>query len=85
MNNEEAQPIWWFRGNGELAITDFECLDSDTVLINEKELKIKRIIAANSRSYHQCFVYLEACAVESVGIYNYDEQQQEQIDQIGYS
>ena len=85
MNDKEAQPIWWFRGNGELAITDFEYLDNDTVLINEKELKIKRVIAANSRSYHQCFVYLEACALEPVGIYNRDEQQQEQIDRMGYS
>ena len=86
MNDQEAQPIWWFRGASELAITDFECLDDDTVLINEKELKIKRVIAANSRSYHQCFVYLEAHALEPVGIYNHDEQQQQkQIDKMGYA
>lgn len=86
MNDQEVQPIWWFRGSGELAVTAFECLDDDTVLINEKELKIKRVIAANSRSYHQCFVYLEARALEPVGIYNHNEQQQQkQIDKMGYS
>ena len=86
MNDQEAQPVWWFRGDGELAITAFERLDNDTVLINEKELKIKRVIAANSRSYHQCFVYLEARALEPVGIYNHDEQKNKrQIDTMGYS
>jgi hypothetical protein len=82
-NNDH--PVWWFRGNRNLQIESFEHLEDDIVLIDDQELKIKDVVAVNSRSYYQCFVYIETYPMKPSGLYNWEENEiQDQIRRYGY-
>lgn len=61
-------PITWIR-DGQNAIEQFKVIDGDTVLIETKELKIKRICACPMQNYRQIFVYVEAHGMPSTGLY----------------
>jgi CHAT domain len=78
-------PIWWFRGYQNSPINSFEHLESDIVLINQEELKIKSVIAVNARDYYQCFVYIETFPMEPSGLYNREKYEfQSWIEKYGY-
>lgn len=78
-------PVWWWRfGNNH--IESFEVLSKDTILLDCYELKIDKIAAVNAGSYYQCFIYLQAKAMEPIGLYEHDKESIESaVDQIGYS
>ncbi len=64
----DGTPIWWWRG-GNLQIERFERLDSGEFLMNYEELRIARIAAVPSASYHRNFVYIDVSAMPSTGLY----------------
>lgn len=66
--NAWIAPISWIR-DGQMPIEQFEKIDDETVLIETKELKIKRIFACPMQNYKSQFVYLEAHAMPSTGLY----------------
>ncbi|BDA66249.1 hypothetical protein CAL7716_004150 [Calothrix sp. PCC 7716] len=65
-------PIWWWRGFQNMHIDYFESLDDDTFLLGKTdEIRINRIAAFNSGIDYQCFVYVEAKAMQATGLYSY--------------
>ncbi len=79
-------PIWWWRGTGNMYINRFKVISQDTVLIDIKELKIKRICAVNSGNYYQSYIYVEAAPMEPTGLYpSSKEHTEESINYFGYS
>ena len=82
----ESDPIWWFRGTSALFINKFKRLNSNVVLMNIDQLKIKRIAAFHGRTYYQDFVYVEVEGEKQTGLYKLSpESIQKQIDYFGYS
>lgn len=81
----ETTPIWWWR-DGNLQISKFKKLTRNTVLLNTKELKVRRIAAVPSSSYYRCFVYLEAEPMKPCGAYEWTEAQKLQcVRDFGYA
>lgn len=77
-------PIWWWRGGNE-HINRFTCLAGRLFLMNETELRIRRIAAVRRGSYYQSFVYVETEATEPTGLYNAsDKSISESIAHFGY-
>lgn len=66
-------PIWWWRGLGNLQIESFEHVSGRDILINVDEWRVRKAAAHNSASYYQCFVYLEFDPMEPTGLYDYEE------------
>lgn len=64
----ETTPIWWWR-NGNLQIYRFKDLGNGDYLMNDEELRIKKIAAVYGGQYFRSFVYIEACAMEPTGLY----------------
>lgn len=78
-------PIWWWR-DGELNISDFRVLRWKTVLIDGQELRVRRLVAVNARSYYQCFVYLESVAMRRSGLYKSSVKAiKESVSNFGYA
>lgn len=81
----DGVPIWWWRGERNLQIEHFERLDSDVVLIDCEEHKIRRIAAIPGKSYKWHFVYVETSAMEPTGLYNLGPEVIDEIlDRRGY-
>ncbi|MES9855475.1 MAG: hypothetical protein ABW166_02580 [Sedimenticola sp.] len=77
-------PIWWFRG-GNMGIDNFRVIDQQMVLLDYKELKIKRLAAVPSSSYYRQFVYIEAEPMAPTGLYpSSDEKHESAIETFGY-
>lgn len=77
-------PIGWQR-DGNMTIDDFRVIDKNTVIIDSKELKVKRIYAGFMSNYKQLFVYLEVDEMPAIGIYEHSpEQMQESKEYFGY-
>ena len=78
-------PIWWWRG-GNLPIPFFKTLSKGVVLLDTKELKIKRIAAVPSSSYYRSIVYLESEPMKPCGAYKWNEKKIEQwVHDHGYA
>lgn len=81
----ESNPFWWFRNTSSMFIENFKSLRGNKVIMNNSELKIKRIAAFHSNSYYSDFVYVETVGEKQIGIY---DQPIESINnckkQIGY-
>lgn len=78
-------PIGWQR-DGNMTIDDFKVIDDNTVIIDCKELKVKRICAVYMSNYKQMFVYLEADKMPAIGVYEHTEKSiNEAIDYYGYA
>jgi hypothetical protein len=52
-----------------MGVETFEVLNKTTVLLDFQELTIDRIVAINSGTYYQQFVYLQTKAGEATGLY----------------
>lgn len=82
----EVDPIWWFRAGSALCIEKFERIASKKVLMNIKQLRIKRIAAYQGDSYYKDFVYVEVEGENQTGLYNFSKEDiQRHIDSFGYS
>jgi hypothetical protein len=68
----KTTPIWWWR-DGNYQISKFKKLSRNTVLLDTKELKVRRLIAVPYSSYYRCFVYLEAAPMKPCGAYKWTE------------
>lgn len=78
-------PIWWWR-DGNLQIPSFRILSKNTVLLDTKELQIKRIAAVPSSDYYRAFVYIEAAPMKPCGLYEWDEEKiQKWVSDHGYA
>lgn len=73
-----TDPIWWLRGSIHNEISSFERLDRERFLMDEKQLKVKKIVVYSSFSYYKKFVYVETSPEKATGLYG--EITQEQID-----
>ena len=71
-------PVGWQRG-GNMTFNDFSIIDKSTVLIDSKELKVKRIYAGFMPNYKQLFVYLEAEEMPVIGLYEKTNEDFEEI------
>ncbi len=79
------EPIGWQR-NGNMPFSDFKLLSKDTLLIDSKELKVRRIYAGYMANYKQLFVYLEADAMPPVGVYEHTQSSIEDSKNVfGYA
>lgn len=77
--------IWWW-GHGDLHISSFEAMDSDSFLMNIEEYSIRKIVAVNPGVYYQKFVYVETNPLPPTGIYEYsinDFESSEVIKEYG--
>jgi len=75
-------PIWWW-GHGDLHISKFEVQSNGIALMNYSELKIKKILAVNSGSYYQAFVYVETEAMDPTGLYEVSDDP-DALQYMGY-
>jgi len=84
--NGLSAPIWWWR-NGNLGISKFKILSKNEVLINVKELKIKKIAAVYSQTYYRTFVYVETEPMNVIGIYKDHNEawKKNMIEYVGYA
>ena len=80
-----VDPIWWLRGSSNNEIVKFEKIDDRHILMNEKELEIKRVIAYASSTYYKKFVYVETNPEQATGLYDEvtEEQMQYWVNAIG--
>lgn len=69
------KPIWGIRGNDCWNIKKFSKISSTKFLINEKEIKVKRVIVYTSKDFFRSFVYVEAYPEESIGIFGETDQE----------
>ncbi len=84
-DNEAQTPIWWFR-DGNMGIDDFRVIDKQSVLLDHKELRIRRLAAIPARTHYRQFVYLEASPMSPTGLYpNSHEEEEKAIEAFGYS
>jgi hypothetical protein len=67
-DNGWVKPIGWLR-DGNMPFDDFEVIDRNTVIIDSKELKVKKICAVFMMDYKQLFVYLESEKMQATGVY----------------
>lgn len=65
---------WCWRGPSNLHIDRFEHIEGRHFLIDIDELNITRIAAVNLGSYYRKFVYIEAAADESTGLYTENQE-----------
>ena len=79
---QDGSPIWWWR-SGALHIHDFQRIDEEHALMDNQELKIKRIAAVYSGSYYQSFVYVEVEPMPPSGLYEIDVNSEAEYS--GYS
>ncbi|SFR51820.1 hypothetical protein [Maribacter stanieri] len=82
----ESDPVWWWRGGSAMYIDKFRKIGRKRVLMDIKQLKIKRIAAYHGESYYKDFVYVEVEGEKSTGLYNYTKEDIDRhIKNIGYS
>lgn len=68
LGNNYLDHIWWLRGLANFQILQFSLLDNDKVLINNTEIKLKRIVVNRSNSYYKDFVYIEIEPDDATGL-----------------
>lgn len=81
----EADPIWWFRGHSASQIFQFKKLKKNKALLNFDQLKIKRIGAYHGDSYFRDFVYVETYGEQQIGLYKRTKEDIKQsVDSFGF-
>lgn len=75
---EDQTPIWWTRGNTNLHISSAS-MSGDVLVMNDDEMRIRRVAAISPASYKYCFVLLDVAPLPPIGIY---EHTQSRIDEI---
>jgi predicted nucleotidyltransferase len=68
----DGTPIWWTRGSANMHISSATMV-GDTLVINDDELKIRRVAAVNPGAYKYMFVYLDVAPLPPTGIYKHTE------------
>jgi hypothetical protein len=82
--SESQTPIWWFR-DGNMGIDDFRVVDKVTVIIDFKELRIRRLAAIPSSLYYKQFIYLEVEPMPACGLYPFNQNSHdESLKYFGY-
>lgn len=69
-----TDPVWWWRGYGNMQITRFQDLGNGKCLMDYHGLDIAKIAAYRNHSYYREFVYVETKAEPSTGIYEYEPE-----------
>ncbi len=69
---EDGTPIWWTRGNSNLHVSS-AVMVGDTLVMNDDEMKIRRVAAVNAGAYKYNFVYLDVAPLPPTGIYEHTE------------
>ncbi|WP_424811045.1 hypothetical protein [Roseococcus sp. YIM B11640] len=69
---EDGTPIWWTRGNCNLHISSAS-MSGGILVMNDDEMRIRRIAAVNSASYKYSFVLLDIAPLPPTGIYKNTE------------
>ena len=69
---EDGTPIWWTRGNSNLHVSSAKMV-GDILVINDDEMKIRRVAAVNPGAYKYNFVYLDVAPLPPTGIYEHTE------------
>jgi hypothetical protein len=64
----DQRPVWWWRG-GNMHISSFRRTEGDLYLLDEMEIRFRRIAAVNLYSYKHQFVYVESEPLEPTGLY----------------
>lgn len=83
-NGGEVAPFWWLRFDNN-SIDDFKVLTPTSVLIDGKELNVKRICAVHLQNYKHLFVYLEAEPSTPTGLHQHTQDDfNEAIKLFGY-
>lgn len=81
-----TDPIWWFRGFGNLDIHKFKRLNDTRCLLNVQELEIDKIAVFQSNAYYLSFVYVETKADQPIGVNEInDEYLEGMIKTFGYA
>jgi hypothetical protein len=81
----ESDPIWWFRGGSAMFIKKFKKIGRKKVIMNSKQLKIKKIAVYHGDSYYKDFVYVEVEGEKQSGLYNLKPDDiKRQIESFGY-
>jgi len=82
-----SDPFWWFRGHQGEPIRTFKVLSKNKILLNNDELKIKRIaVNSDNARYYNEFIYIEAEAEEPSGATEINWQQvKKQIEFFGFA
>jgi predicted nucleotidyltransferase len=70
----DSEPVWWFRGHSNLAITTFKHVSDRLYMMDVCELCIRRIAAVQSGQYYRHFVYVEVEAMAPIGLYSLTER-----------
>jgi hypothetical protein len=77
--------IWWWRGRGNNAIEEYSVVSPIEILLDYFELPIKRIVAVNTGTYWQSFVYVESTPKPPIGLYERDPKSQaKEMELFGY-
>lgn len=80
-----VEPVYWLR-DGNCQFSDFRVINKSTVIIDCKELKIKKICAGYMQKYKQLFVYIESEQMPATGLYNQTPAKiQAAVDNFGYA
>lgn len=61
--------VWWRRGNQAFSVKNAEILDIDKIFLGTDRFKISRIAVFVSQSYYKHFIYVEADAEPTTGLY----------------
>jgi predicted nucleotidyltransferase len=67
---EDGTPIWWTRGGTNLHISSASIV-GDVLVINDDEMRIRRVAAVNAGAYKHNFVLLDVAPLPPIGIYEH--------------
>jgi len=71
----KIMPVWWWRGRANMYVHDFECLESDRILLDNLELKIGHVVAVREfNSEQRDFVYVQSLPEKPTGLYQHSEK-----------
>lgn len=76
---DDSTPIWWSRGPSNLHISHY-MEEVDRVLINDFEMRIRRVAAVNPASYKYEFLYVEVEPLPPTGLYPTTQAQIDEVD-----
>lgn len=80
-----SAPIWWWRGERNDQIKQFEILSETKCIMNFDELEIDKLVAYRGKDSYRDFVYVETKAEQPIGVYNYKNGHvDEQVEQNGF-
>lgn len=69
---ENRTPLWWTRGGANLHISSAS-MSGDVLMVNDNEMRIRRVAAISPASYKYSFVLLDVAPLPPIGIYEHTE------------